>query len=105
MLPSVDPLSTTVTAAPSTSPSCAEIVSMQARVWPRLFQLTTMMSVVVRTRLQCGVLIAREWRPAAPAHASKRRTFLCLRLYAAAGRNRAGDARHRTTDARERRSQ
>jgi hypothetical protein len=55
MLPSVDPLSTTVIAAPSTSAVCAETACRHARVSLRPFQLTMMTSTAIRTRLRCGV--------------------------------------------------
>src|SRR5688572_18629473 len=46
-LPSLDPLSTTVIVASSTSPSCAATASRHSSVSRRLFQLTTMISVVM----------------------------------------------------------
>ncbi len=55
MLPSVEPLSTTVIPVPATSPSCFDTAATQARVSSRLFQLTMMTSAtLLRARLRCG---------------------------------------------------
>ena len=55
--PSVEPLSTTVTIAPSTSGNCGISASRHATVSSRLFQLTMMTSTggALRNCLRCGV--------------------------------------------------
>src|SRR6184192_3019323 len=99
ILPSVDALSTTVIAAPSTSLICAETACRQVSVSLRPFQLTMMTSTAIRTRLRCGVSAAPESTPGVPATAGEQRTHLYSCRSAAHGRTLAALSTLRTTDA------
>ena len=90
MLPSVDPLSTSVIAAPSTSASCAETASRQASVSLRPFQLTMMTSTAIRTCLRCGVSAAPGSTPDVRESACAPRTRLCS--HRSGGRGKTSEA-------------